>query len=282
MIADKETDIVYFSDILQTRKEFSDSFELICSLLKKHRISYKLLTGTKDIWCRDYMPIQVEIDDFVQFRYEPSYLGDFPELKSDTNLTLKSNSIEAKFSNINLDGGNVVRSSDKAILTTRVFKENPHLSKDQLIPELEELLGVEVLFIPDLKTDVTGHADGHLRFIDQETVLVNELKNEFKYWKDGFLSMAKSANLSFVEMPWFEHRDKKYPETAVGGYVNYLEAGALILFPVFEVRGNRDMEALNVISSVFPDRKIEPININEIGKYGGLLNCISWTVKSVV
>lgn len=121
-----------------------------------------------------------------------------------------------------------------------------------------------------------GHADGHLRFVNSNTLLVNELKNEFQYWKNGFKKVAKESGLDFVEMPWFE--DKEHRDSAIGCYVNYFETGSLILFPIFEVDGNKDEQALEVINSVFPDRTIEPININEIGKYGGLMNCISWNI----
>ena len=65
-----------------------------------------------------------------------------------------------------------------------------------------------------------------------------------------------------------------------GTYVNYLETANLIIMPVFEVSGNRDAEAYDVMKRTFPDRVIETVNINEIGIEGGLLNCISWTINS--
>ena len=126
---------------------------------------------------------------------------------------------------------------------------------------------------------MTGHADGYLRFIDGKTVLVNDLKNELKYWQTGFNKMIEEAELNFIEIPWFIHKDSKNKDNAIGAYVNYLEMGNLIIFPIFEVRGNKDNEAMHVIESIFPDRIIEPVNINEIANDGGLLNCISWTIK---
>jgi len=279
MIPDKETNTVYFSDKLRTSSEFQPTFERIKSLLEKHQVKHKFLTETKDIWCRDYMPIQVDKDKLVQFRYEPSYLRDDLNLQSDPELVLQSNGINAQFSTINLDGGNVVNWTDKAVLTARIFKENPDRDRNQLTKDIEELLNAKILIIPDINTDMTGHSDGHLRFIDSNTVLVNHLENELDYWKKGFLKMIKESGLNYEEMPWFEHQDKKHRETAVGCYVNYLEIGDLILFPIFEVKGNKDDEAIRVIESVFPYRTIEPININEIGKCGGLLNCTTWTIK---
>lgn len=279
MIKDKDTNTVYFSEHILTNNEYISAFKRIQFLLDKHNIKYKFLTNTKDIWCRDYMPIQIEIDEFVQFRYEPIYLESCLELQSDPKQVLKSNKITASFSSINLDGGNVIKWSDKVILTTRVFEENPKMSSTELTNELESLFKSDILFVPNIKDDMTGHADGHLRFIDSKTVLVNELKNELGYWRNGFLKMVKQAGLDFVEIPWFEHKDKNFKHSAIGGYVNYLEVDNLILFPVFEIDKNKDKQALAVIESVFPDRIVEPINVNEIANLGGLLNCTTWTVK---
>ena len=54
----KGNEIVYLSELLE--KRFPESFNRLTSILKKHGVEYRLLKGTKDIWCRDYMPIQTE------------------------------------------------------------------------------------------------------------------------------------------------------------------------------------------------------------------------------
>lgn len=279
MITDKEANIVYFSDLVRTKDKLKDAFYRVQPFLDENHINYKFLQNTNDIWCRDYMPIQVKANKFVQFRYEPSYLKDELNSQSDPVLVLKTNKLEAEFSNINLDGGNVIRCSDKVILTNRVFKENPAIDKIKLIERIETLLEVEVLIIPDITLDTFGHADGHVRFVDDKTILVNELKEEFKYWRDGFLKMIKLTGLRYVEIPWFEYKEKGYPFSAIGGYTNYLEIGNLIIFPVFGVEGNKDEKAVKIIKKTFPERIVETVNINEIGRCGGLLNCITWTVK---
>lgn len=150
------------------------------------------------------------------------------------------------------------------------------MSRGTITRELETLFESEVYVIPDIADDMTGHADGHVRFIDGRTVLVNELKNEYKYWQKGFLKMIKEANLDFVEMPWFETSEN---ESTIGIYVNYLEVANIILFPVFEVANNCDEHALQIIQRLFPHRTIVPINANEIARHGGILNCITWTIR---
>ena len=57
----------------------------IADALRKRDIPFTYLKGTKDIWCRDYMPIQIQKDRFVFYRYTPDYLQD------KTGLTLQTN-----------------------------------------------------------------------------------------------------------------------------------------------------------------------------------------------
>lgn len=275
MIPNKETNFIYFSSLLKENSRYSVACKSIISALEKHDVYYGFLDGTKDIWVRDFMPLQIEKDRFVSFKYDPSYLRTKPRLRSVPKEVCQTNGIEAEFSDVLLDGGNVVNWERDVVMTNRVFRENIR-NQRAVKNELKSKLQAKIQFVDDLLEDMTGHIDGHLRFIDEKTLLVNELKNEDPIWVKSFREMAKKANFQYVEMPWFGATEK---DSAVGVYVNYLEVGDLILFPVFEVPGNRDGEAIEVIRKVFPNRNIEPININEIAKEGGLLNCISWQIK---
>lgn len=278
MITDSDCNKVYLSGKLE--EHFPEEFNDIKIILNSYNYDVALLKGTKDIWARDYMPIQVDTNQFIQFRYEPGYLINDIQLQSVPQTVLAQNNIQAVFSNINLDGGNVVKWADKVIITDRIFSENPNWKQSRLVNELEHLLRAQVLIIPSIKGDLTGHADGHVRFINKDTLLVNSLDNELKYWRDGFLKTIKQHGLNFVEIPWTEHDDKKHKHNAIGVYVNYLELEDVIVFPIFEIEGNKDDEAMKVIKKSFPNKAIEPININKIGLEGGLLNCISWTVNT--
>ena len=85
-------EIVYLSELLEER--YPDSFNRLTSILKKHNVEYRLLKGTKDIWCKDYMPIQNESGKLVQFRYEPSYLKgnkEWEESRSDVREVCRLN-----------------------------------------------------------------------------------------------------------------------------------------------------------------------------------------------
>jgi agmatine deiminase len=280
MITGKNTNLVYFSNLLQTDDRFSVACSRIIHILDKYGIKFKFLYSTKDIWCRDYLPIQVDRDKFVQFRYEPSYLMKDLEHQSDTKTVCKDNSINPKFTKINLDGGNLVNWTDRAIVTDIIFRENPEYSnKSKLIAEIEKLLEVELIVIPQINSDITGHADGMVRFLDKSTLIGNSFNEEFVYWRKGMTKILRDHNIEYIDIPCFDHKDKRYPESALGIYVNFLEIGQLILLPIFEVNGNHDKKVIDLYNKIYPDRIIEPININEIGVFGGLLNCISWTIE---
>lgn len=256
--------------------------ERLLEILKRHGIPFYFLKGTKDIWCRDYMPVQTPSGKLIQFRYDPSYLKDaqYAESRSDVRYVDEVNNIKPIFSEINLDGGNVVMFGNKAIITDRVFSENPDWARERLLTELSELLECEIIIIPAYKTDYdfTGHADGMIRFIDGNTVLVNDLDQDLKYMRDTITKAINKANLRYINFPWFEHKIKGNSDHAIGIYINYLEVGNLIVMPVFGVPGNKDAEALAKLKEVFPEKIIETIDYNDIAMTGGILNCSTWVI----
>lgn len=280
MIPDKQKNSVYLSKKLLSDQRFTEICNTLNALLDKNEIRHGFIEATKDIWCRDYMPIQTEKGKFVQFRYEPSYLKKALKLQSDPKEICKANNIKPQFSKINLDGGNIVNWSDKAIITDRVFDENPeYKSRTKLILEIENLIEVEIIVIPQIKSDMTGHADGLVRFVDRNTILGNDRGQEYKYWKNGINKILKEHGIDYIDIPCLDYKEKKYPDHSIGCYVNYLEVQNLIVIPIFEVENNKDRDVYDLFKQIFPSRKIETINYNSIGFLGGLLNCTTWTIE---
>ena len=279
MIIGSNTNTVYFSERLLTEKRFTSTCNQLTAILDRHRMDYGFLKGTKDIWCRDYMPIQKGTNEFIQFRYEPSYLKADLDLQSDPKVVCEANNINARFSDINLDGGNVVNWSDRVVMTDRIFDENPaYTDKSKLISALENLFQAEIIIIPQIKSDYTGHADGLVRFVDRNTLLGNHRDHEYKYWKSGIDRVLHSYGIDYIDIPFLDHKEKNHPEHAIGCYVNYLEVNDIIVLPIFEVPRNKDSEVVDLFKQIFPDRKIETINYNAVGIFGGLLNCTTWTI----
>ena len=263
--------MLYFSSQLNTPK-YKPAADRMFAALDLFNIKYKLLNNTNDIWLRDFMPVKTKSGKYISFRYKPSYLDNYDELRTDfrnevaPNLALEN----LVFSDINLDGGNVVfsPSNEKVIISDRGFLENPEYDKNTLLLELEKLLEASVLIIPSLKSDMTGHADGMVRFVHENTVVANAPLSPF-----GFETKVKKAlqnhGIEVLDFPYFDSNG----DSAVGCYLNFLETGQAIFLPVFSV--DTDNKAVQTAKHIF-HKAIIPVNINEIAADGGLLNCISW------
>lgn len=271
---------VYMSELLMSK--YPETCNNLIKILEKHHVNYAFIKGTKDIWCRDYMPVQTESGKLIQFKYDPSYLKgkkEWEESRSDVKEICRLNNIDATFSDINLDGGNVLICDGRAIISDRIFTENPTKENDSLVNELSRLLECEIIIIPAEKDDMTGHADGMVRFVNKDTILGNRMADEYKYWQKGMQKVLKRYNLTYIDVPFFtDIKDSKHPESAIGIYVNYLEVNDLIVVPVFG-REEYDAQAVEIIRRTFPDKQIETISYNDVAKEGGLLNCTTWVVK---
>jgi agmatine/peptidylarginine deiminase len=279
--------IVYMSELLLSK--YPETCKNLIAILEKHHVNYSFIKGTKDIWCRDYMPVQTKSGKLVQFKYDPSYLKgnkDWEDSRSDVEEIRAKNDWLNKYviekSDINLDGGNVLICDGRAILSDRLFSENPDFDKESLIKRLSELLECEdIIIIPALKSqteDLTGHADGMVRFVNRNTIIGNERRpNEYQYMRDGLQKAIDTFNLTYIDIPFFEEKDPKHPESAIGIYVNYLEVNDLIVLPVFN--RTEDNQVLAILQKTFPNKHIETINYDDVAKKGGLLNCTTWVVK---
>lgn len=264
--------MLYFSSILKTNPKYKPAAEKIFRALFVSGIHYKLLDNTKDIWLRDFMPIKTKSGKYISFRYEPSYLANNPQLRTNfkTDIAPSFKVDNLVYTDINLDGGNVVfsPSKEKVIISDRVFLENPEYDKNTLLLELEKLLEASVLIIPSLKSDMTGHADGMVRFVNENTVVANAPLSPL-----GFETKVKKAlqNYGFnvIDFPYFDSNG----DSAIGCYLNFLETEQAIFLPVFGV--DTDNKAVQTAKHIF-HKAIIPVNINEIAADGGLLNCISW------
>lgn len=285
MITDKETDIVYFSDLLKSDSKFTETCKQITDILDANQINYEFLQNTKDIWARDYMPIQVTKDKLIEYRYDPDYLQGIPkgrrDLKTYPDIVCDSLNLNTIKSDIILDGGNVIKGSSSVILTDKIVEENKrHYKRQPLIEKLKQLFEVEkVIIIPWDKGEEYGHADGMVRFINDNTVLINE---DFEYYptdfKKKFFGAFRDNNI-LCEKLSFKVSKKNKRRWA---YLNYLQMEDIILLPKFGI--DEDEQALEQFKSFFPEYalrdRIIQVFANPLEKKGGAFNCISWTLKS--
>ena len=266
--------MLYLSSLLKTIPKYAASAENLFAALSGCGEKFTLFDGAKDIWARDYMPVKTKSGKYISFRYEPGYLKGYETQRTDYRKDIAPHfKLPVTYSNINLDGGNVVfsPSKGKAVITDRVFSENPAYDKNTLLTELENLLEAEIVIIPSLKSDMTGHADGVVRFIDEDTAIGNAspFKTGYEY---RVKTALKERGISVIDFPYFDSGNK----SAVGSYLNFLETEKHIFLPVF---GDvRDETAVKRSREVF-GKEIIAVNINGIAEDGGALNCISWEIS---
>lgn len=95
------------------------------------------LSFTKDYWVRDFMPIQVTENNFIQYKYQPDYLKNNQKYITNPKGCCKSLKIKSNYIDIILDGGNIIKCSNQIIMTDKVFVENSNYSKLELTNQLE-------------------------------------------------------------------------------------------------------------------------------------------------
>lgn len=276
MITDRETNFVYFAQGL--KEKYRPFFRKLEKILNHHRIRHGFLSSN-DEWCRDYMPIQISNNRFKKFKYNPVY-----KPKTDATPICVHIGIEAEPSKVVIDGGNVIKSKTKVIMTKRVIKKNKHnYNKDELIKKLKKVLRVkQVILIPQNKHDKFGHADGMVRFLDgakdENKVLVSDYSNEPAFEKKLHKALTDAGLEPMpVRIPYSPKPKAKL--NASGVYINYLQIGKFVIYPEFGIES--DKKAREVFSGYFRGNAvpIKSSELNKIAKKGGVLNCISWNIK---
>lgn len=282
MIKDVDTNVVYLADSL--KKEKKDVYKRLTALLDKLDIRWKLIPGTKDIWARDYMPLQLKRNDFLLYRYDPDYLNneEYKGTITDASIPCDRLGFNCRKTSIKIDGGNVVICGDYIVMTNKVFSENGCKDNDpKLIAELETLFGHEIIFIPwhcldpnDEYADVYGHADGFVRWCDGRKVLMSNHRDSDK--KEALVIKARleEKGLDVIEMLFhdFPEQDLDYN----WAYINYLQVGHKIIVPAVGIP--EDKLALKYIREANPDCEISQFRMKDIVSDGGGLHCITWNI----
>ena len=226
------------------------------------------------------MPIHGR-NGWVKPIYRPSYQPQALSAKVDQWATkwLAENKVGFKPLNLVLDGGNIVISPDYkvAIFTDRVFQDNPYEFRDDVAGLIKDAFGVDqIAVIPCEPRDLTGHVDSMARWISNDTLILNRYPSAFRTRLMNCLQPKLPADTKIVEIPYCPSSTEfaGFP-SASGAYLNFLLTSKCCVIPTF-CNVQRDMKAFVIISE---QSKVPcfAINAEAIAKYGGVLNCISWS-----
>ena len=251
-VTDNMTNTVCYSSLLPKESSGLDPQlrEKMYAALKESVKTFKHydLYNTRDIWSRDYMPVQLTKDLFLNYTYSPDYLSDHKTYI--TNWLLhKVHTRKADKLNLNvvtipliLDGGNVIKAIDKfgkptIIMCSKVLNENK-LSKEELTDLWDQFFDNQIRLIliewEGEDENPIGHADGMVRYITEGKVLITNycdwddeerLSEPLKeYFDIERLHFGDIEGIKGTKM-WSLLKSKSW------GYINFLQVGKHIIVP---------------------------------------------------
>lgn len=193
-------------------------------------------------------------------------------------------------SGFTFEGGAVESNQEGCLLTTSTCllskNRNEHLGRGEIDLFLKKTLYAEKIIWLDhgfLEGDDTdSHIDTLARFCSPETIAyvkcenscdrhfgeLNKMEEELRAATNQHGEPFKLVALPFPD-PVFEADGHRLPAT----YANFLILNDAVLLPVYGVR--QDARAREVMESLFPDRRIIPVNSVPLIKQHGSIHCIS-------
>jgi agmatine deiminase len=278
--------------------------ERISTLLLLHRVELSRvrfhLNAYADIWFRDYGPIFVVKPGnanrerralaMVKWRFN-AWGGKYETLLQDNavpyfmNASMRLPMFEP---GIVMEGGSLEVNGRGTLITTEQCllnpNRNPQLSREAIETYLSDSLGVRhFIWLNEgiAGDDTDGHIDDIARFVNPTTVLCARqpdatdpdhevLEESFRLLERATDQDGNKLRVIALPAPGFVGDDEgRLPAS----YANFYIANTKVLVPVFGVEN--DGAALEVIQSVFPDRKAVGINARYLVYGLGTFHCMT-------
>ncbi len=271
----------------------------LLSHLPQDRITY-LKIPTNDTWARDFGPLTVIEDNGSQRCLHFRFNG--WGLKFASN---HDNRITAEISNVGvlkgsyenhqgfvLEGGSIESDGKGTILTTSECllspNRNSQLTKDQIEEQLKNYFGaIRVLWLDHgflSGDDTDSHIDTLARLAPNDTIVyvgspadhsdihyeaLTAMQQQLSEFRTTIGTPYRLIRLPFPD-PVYDENGERLPAT----YANYLVIGKTVLVPTYSQPIN-DAEALNAISSAFPEFIIRGVECSPLIKQHGSLHCVT-------
>lgn len=167
---------------------------------------------------------------------------------------------------------------------------NPDWSKAEVEEELKARLGLrKIIWLPGIKgKDITdAHVDFYARFVSPGVVIANLDTDPQSYDHKvtlAHLEILKNATDAdgrrlqvHTVSPPLNPRNSKFsrnnPDFAAG-YINYFVINGAIIAPQFGDK-TADAAALELLSRLYPERKVVQLDIDAIAAGGGGIHCVT-------
>ncbi|MFD7915914.1 agmatine/peptidylarginine deiminase [Streptomyces sp. NPDC059752] len=254
-----------------------------------------------DSWFRDSAPLFVLDGNGnragVDFRFNAWGRKHHPFDADDriSGLLLDHLGVDRIPSGMILEGGAITVDGEGTLITTEQCllhpNRNPGMTRDQIEAELKARLGVtKVIWLPYgglLDTETDGHVDGVCAFAAPGTVVIS-LPSDPDHPDHARMRAnravleattdARGRRLEIIEVPQTAFADLADGEIEVS-YLNYYVANGGVVVPVAGVP--QDEEALAVIATAYPGRKVVGVRALAIAFGGGGVHCITQQIPAV-
>lgn len=252
-----------------------------------------VIAKSNDVWVRDSGPIFVYDKDgnlnIANFDFDG--WGKKADYKKDNKIPLKvgkqKNIPIVDINGFTLEGGSVELDGNGTFMGTLSSIVSENRNYELTVKEAEEYItrylgATNFIWLEGvINEDITdAHIDGMARFLDEKTILTVS-KEDFSELYEGIniddydkLLNAKNSNnenYEIVEIPLT--KNNPHGVDYKGSYLNYYIGNDVVLLPVYN--DENDSIAIEIISELYPDRKVVPINVNSLYKYGGMIHCVT-------
>ena len=257
---------------------------------------YFIEIPSNDTWARDHAAITVLNNDqplLLDFTFNG--WGQKFEATLDNQIT--QNLKTSVFKNLNihvedfvLEGGAIESDGAGTLLTTSECLlskfRNPNMTKEQIDVYLKNTFGLKKILWLDhgylAGDDTDSHIDTLARLCDENTIAYVKCNDEKDEHYEALQNMeaqlktftnSKNEPYKLIPLPWpnacFDEDGERIPAT----YANFLIVNNGVLVPTYNVP--QDQEALDIIQSIFPERKVIGLDCLPLIDQHGSLHCIS-------
>ncbi|MFE3148433.1 agmatine/peptidylarginine deiminase [Streptomyces sp. NPDC059218] len=254
-----------------------------------------------DSWFRDSAPLFVLDGDGnragVDFRFNAWGRKHHPYDSDDrvSALLLKHLGVERIASDMILEGGAITVDGEGTLITTEQCllhpNRNPGLNRDEIETELKSRLGVDkVVWLPYgglMDTETDGHVDGVCAFAAPGKVVVSLPDDpdhpDYARMRANRAVLeattdAQGRAFEITDIPQVAFAEVAGDEVEVS-YLNYYVANGGVVVPVAGVP--QDEDALAVIASAYPGRKVVGVRTPVVAFGGGGVHCITQQIPAV-
>lgn len=250
--------------------------------LRKKNTIILIYNELSSIWLRDTSGFNMGthiVKPIFKPRYYRKYFEEAAKIDQYMNIIHSILGIDMLKFPLIWDAGNLVTNGEVGFITEQILIDNKKTHTENQITEIiKSELGIVPVYLPVSSTDLFGHTDGYLAFVNNDTITISDYPKTWNKKDLNYIQELKSAIKKHVSKV-IELKEQPTDEmnadipSAKGNYVNFLQLGDLIFLPSF---GN--IEAENYNSNILNKYgKVRLLRSDELAAFGGLLHCISFT-----